>query len=72
VVGVFIFGHMGSGRAGTEVYKTWGPPNNEGCKSRNGVVAETWEDKTELIKEEEFPKPLKSVEREAQEEGGRR
>jgi len=31
---------------------------------------ESWEDKAELIKEEAFPKPLKGVERKAQEEGG--
>jgi len=40
-------------------------------KSRDGLVAESWEDKAELIKEEAFPKPLKGVERKAQEEGGR-
>jgi hypothetical protein len=34
------------------------------------VVAESWEDKAELIKEEAFPKPLKGVERKAQEKGG--
>jgi len=33
-------------------------------------VAESWENKAELIKEEAFPKPLKGVERKAQEEGG--
>jgi hypothetical protein len=38
-------------------------------KSRDGVVAESWEDKAELIKEEAFPKPLKGVVRKAQEEG---
>ena len=39
-------------------------------KSRDGAVAESWEDTAELIKEEVFPKPLKGVERQAQEEGG--
>jgi len=39
-------------------------------KSRDGVVAESWEDKAELIKEEAFPEPLKGVERKAQEGGG--
>jgi len=33
-------------------------------------VAESWEDKAELIKEDAFPKPLKGVERKAQEGGG--
>ena len=33
-------------------------------------MAESWEDKAELIKEEAFPKPLKGVDRKAQEEGG--
>jgi len=39
-------------------------------KSRTGDVVESWEEKAELINEEAFPKPLKSVERKAQEEGG--
>jgi uncharacterized protein involved in tolerance to divalent cations len=39
-------------------------------KSRDGVVVESWEDKVELIKEKAFPKPLKGVERKAQEDGG--
>jgi len=39
-------------------------------KSRDRVMAEFWEDKAELIKEEAFPKPLKGVERKTQEEGG--
>jgi len=39
-------------------------------RSRNGVVAESWEEPAALIKEEAFPKPLKRVERKAQEEGG--
>jgi len=39
-------------------------------RSRSGEVAESWEEKAELIKEEAFPKPLKGVERKAQEEGG--
>ena len=33
-------------------------------------MVESWEDKVELIKEEAFLKPLKGVERKAQEEGG--
>jgi len=33
-------------------------------------VAESWEEKAELIKEEAFPKPSKGVEKRAQEEGG--
>ena len=33
-------------------------------------MAESWEEKAELIKEEAFLKPLKSVERKAQEKGG--
>jgi len=39
-------------------------------KSRGGEVAESWEEKAELIKEEAFPKPLKGVERKAWKEGG--
>jgi hypothetical protein len=70
VARIFVFGHEGSGMAGSEVYKTGRPANDEGLKSRDGVVAESWEDKAELIKEEAFPKPLKGVEKNAQEEGG--
>jgi len=33
-------------------------------------VAESWEEKAELIKEKAFPKPLKGGERKAEEEGG--
>jgi len=39
-------------------------------RSRSGEVVESWEEKAELMKEEAFPKPLSSVERNAQEEGG--
>jgi len=39
-------------------------------RSRSGEVAESWEEKAELIKEEEFPKPLKGVVKKAQEDGG--
>jgi len=39
-------------------------------RSRSSEVVESWEDKVELTKEEAFPKPLKGVERKAQEEGG--
>jgi hypothetical protein len=50
--------------------KPGGQQTTKALKSRDGVVAESWEDKAELIKEEAFPKPLKGVERKAQEEGG--
>ena len=33
-------------------------------------MAESWEDKAELMKEEAFSKPLRGVDRKAQEEGG--
>jgi len=39
-------------------------------RSRSGEVAESWEEKVELIKEEAFPKPLKGVEGKAKDEGG--
>ena len=39
-------------------------------RSQEGVMAESWEEKAELIKEEAFLKPLKGVERKAQEKGG--
>jgi len=50
--------------------KPGGQQTTKALKSMDGVVAESWEDKAELIKEEAFPKPLKGVERKAQEEGG--
>jgi len=50
--------------------KPGGQQTTKALKSRDGVVAESWEEKAELIKEEAFPKPLKGVERKAQEEGG--
>jgi len=50
--------------------KPGGQQTTKTLKSRDGVVAESWGDKAELIKEEAFPKPLKGVERKAQEEGG--
>jgi len=50
--------------------KPGGQQTTRALRSRDGVVAESWEDKVELIKEEAFPKPLKGVERKAQEEGG--
>jgi len=50
--------------------KPGGQQTMKALKSREGVVAESWENKGELIKEEAFPKPLKGVERKAQEEGG--
>jgi len=50
--------------------KPGGQQTTKALKSRDEVVAESWEDKAELIKEEVFPKPLKGVERKAQEERG--
>jgi len=50
--------------------KPWGQQSMKALRSRSGEVAECWEEKAELIKEEAFPKPLKGVERKAQEEGG--
>jgi len=50
--------------------KPGGQQTTKILRSRTGEVAESWEDKAELIKEEAFPKPLKGVERKAQEEGG--
>jgi hypothetical protein len=39
-----------------------GQQTTKALKSRDAVVAESWEDKAELIKEEAFPKPLKGPE----------
>jgi len=50
--------------------KPGGQQTTKSLKSRTEEVAESWEEKAELIKEEAFPKPLKGVERKAQEEGG--
>jgi len=50
--------------------KPGGQQMTKTLRSRTGEVAESWEEKAELIKEEAFPKPLKGVERKAQEEGG--
>jgi len=50
--------------------KPGGQQTTKPSKSRTGEVAESWEDKTKLIKEEAFPKPLKGVVGKAQEEGG--
>jgi len=50
--------------------KPGGQQTTKTLRSRTGEVAECWEDKAELIKEEAFPKPLNGVERKAQEEGG--
>jgi hypothetical protein len=50
--------------------KPGGQQTTKVLKFRDGAVAESWEDKAELIKEEAFPKPLKGVERKAQEEEG--
>jgi len=50
--------------------KPGGQQTTKALRSRNGVVVESWEEKPQLIKEEAFPKPLRGVERKAQEEGG--
>jgi len=50
--------------------KPGGQITTKALKSRTGEVAESWEEKAELIKKEAFLKPLKGVERKAQEEGG--
>jgi len=50
--------------------KPGGQQTMKALRSRSGEVAESWEEKAKLIKEEAFPKPLKGVERKAQEEGG--
>jgi len=50
--------------------KPGGQQTTKALRSRSGEVGESWEEKAELIKEEAFPKPLKGVERKAQEEGG--
>jgi len=49
--------------------KQGGQQTTKALTSRSGVVAQSWKDKAELIKEEEFPKPLKGAERKAQEQG---
>jgi len=50
--------------------KPGGQQTTKALRSRSGEVAESWEEKAELIKEEAFPKPLMGVERKAQEVGG--
>jgi len=50
--------------------KPGGQQTAKALKSRSGEVAESWEEKAELMKEDAFPKPLKGVSRKAQEEGG--
>jgi len=50
--------------------KLGGQQTTNALKSSSGEVAESWEEKAVLIKEEVFPKPLKGVERKAQEKGG--
>jgi len=50
--------------------KPGGQQTTKALRSRSGEVAESLEEKAELIKEEVFPKPLKGVERKAQEERG--
>jgi len=50
--------------------KPGGQQTTKALRSRNGEVAESWEEKAELIQAEAFLKPLKGVERKAQEEGG--
>jgi len=60
---------MGSGLAGIEIYRTRRTTDDTRLRSRNGEMAESWEDNAELIKEEAFPKPLEGVGRKAQDEG---
>jgi len=50
--------------------KPGGKQTTKALRSRSSEVVESWEDKVELTEEEAFPKPLKGVERKAQEEGG--
>jgi len=50
--------------------KPGGQQTTKALRSRSGEVAESWEEKAELIKEEAFPKPLKGVEWRAKREGG--
>jgi len=50
--------------------KPGGQQMTKALRSRSGEVAESWEEKAELIKDEAFPKPLKGVEQKAQQEGG--
>jgi len=50
--------------------KPGGEQTTKALRSRTGEVAESCEETAELIKEEAFPKPLKGVERKAQEKGG--
>jgi hypothetical protein len=69
VAGVFLFGHEEPSMAGFEVYQTGGQQMTNALKSGERVVAESWEDKTELIKKEAFSRPLKGVEYKAQKQG---
>jgi len=55
--------------ADLEVYEAGSQQTTKTLRSRDGVVAESWEDKGELIKAEAFLKPLKGVERKAKEVG---
>jgi hypothetical protein len=50
--------------------KPGGQQTTKALRSRNGEVAESLEEKAELIKEEAFPKPFKGVEWAAQKKGG--
>ena len=50
--------------------KQGGQPTTKDVKSSSWVVAQSWKEKAELIKEDEFPKPSKGVQRKAQEMGG--
>ena len=50
--------------------KLGGQQTMKTLESRDGAVAESWEDKAALIQEEAFLKPLKGVDRKAQAEGG--
>jgi len=50
--------------------KPGGQQTTKALRCRTGEVAESLEEKAELIKEEAFPKPLKGVESKAQDERG--
>jgi len=67
---VFNFGHKRSGLASVEIYETGRTTNNKGFEIQEWGGGGVLGRKAELIKEEAFPKPLKGVERKAQEKGG--
>jgi len=67
------FLHSALGDQGCQVLrfmKPGGQQTTKTLKPRSGAVAESWEEKAELIQEEAFPKPLNGVESKAQEKGG--